>query len=38
LRLTAVKFLGDVEILEVLMISPDLYGVSRTFQVVVPLL
>jgi len=36
--LMAVKFLGNAEILEVLVISPDLYGVSRTFQVVAPLL
>ena len=33
-----VKLLGDSEILEVLMISPDLYGVSCTLQVVEPLL
>jgi len=38
LRLTVVKFLGDTEIPEVLVISPNLYGVSHTFQVVAPLL
>jgi len=38
LCLTAVKFLGNTEILKVLVISPDLYGVLCTFQVVVPLL
>jgi hypothetical protein len=37
-RLMVVKLLGDAEILEVLVISPNLYGVSHTFQVVVPLL
>jgi len=38
LRLMAVKFLGDAEILKVLVISQDLYGVLCIFQVVAPLL
>jgi hypothetical protein len=36
--LVVVRLLGNAEILEVLMIGPDLYGVLCTLQVVVPLL
>jgi len=35
--LTTVKFLGRYEILEVLVVSPDLYRMGRSFQEV-PLL
>jgi len=37
MTLTTVKFLGRHEILEVLVVSPDLYWMGRSFQKV-PLL
>jgi len=37
MSLTTVKFLGRHEILEVLVIGPDFYQMSRFFQEVPPL-
>jgi hypothetical protein len=38
LRLSPVEFLCDVKVLEVLVVSEDLYGVLRTLEIVSPLL